>query len=165
MTPRSVLAWYLGTLLVLGGAGAGAYQELHRQHAAIGSTDTEAHQVMVAQAVPQMPQMKASEMPTGQAVAPAEPLRRTPMAVALPKLRSHVAVVGKPKPPRHPHAVAAVHPQIHRPTRVAATCMRTEMPAPAATPRMYYTCYTYQWYSPYRSYYGYYPGCLYCRQF
>jgi hypothetical protein len=155
MTMRGFLAYYLGTVMVIGAAGASTYHVLVLRHAATEAAATTAKPAVVAEAVPQ-----DVALPAPAATAPqAEPLHVRPM----PKLRPHVATAGRPAL-RHPlRTVAAEHAATHRPTAVAA--LRREVPVyrPApymAPPRLAppaVSYYAYPAYSPYAGYYSYYP--------
>jgi hypothetical protein len=165
MTLRGFLAYYLGTVMVIGAAGASTYHVLVLRHAATEAAAPTAKPVVTAEV---LPQDVAQPAPAPTATMPlAEPLHLRPM----PKLRPHVAAAGRPVL-RHPlRTVAAEHSAAHRPTAVAA--LRREVPVyrPApymapprlAPPAVRY--YAYPAYSPYPGYYSYYPRYGYYRSF
>ena len=165
MTMRGFLAYYLGTVMVIGAAGAGTYHALVLRHAATEAAATPAKPVVEAETALQD---VAPPAPAPAATVPlAEPLHVRPV----PKLRPHVTAAGR-SIVRHPlRTVAAEHSTAHRPTTVAS--LRREVPVyrPApymAPPRLAppaVSYYAYPAYSPYAGYYTYYPRYGYYRSF
>jgi hypothetical protein len=165
MTMRGFLAYYLGTVMVIGAAGASTYHVLVLRHAVTEAAATPAKPVVVAETAPQ------DAAPPTPAPAATVPLPEPLHVRLVPKLRPHVATAGRPIP-RHPlRTVSAEHSAAHRPTAVAA--LRREVPVyrPApymAPPRLAPPAvgyYAYPAYSPYAGYYTYYPRYGYYRSF
>ena len=164
MTLRGFLACYLGAVVVIGGVGASAYQELRHRHAALEAVAT-AKPVALADATheatpPPAPPLDATVTPrTPAPIVAAAP----PPARALPKLRPHVptAVASNPKPwPR----VAVTHAPVRQPPRTAHTeVARNEasnyQPPPYGPPpeMQYYASPAHYPYGGYYGGYGYYP--------
>ena len=153
MTTRGFLMWYVGAVIVVGGAGASAYQALLRLHAA-----TPAAPVAVAQAdVP----------PPTSAIPTLAPAPEPPQAASLPKLRPHLAATSKSLP-LHRKRVAAGHAPVRRPNAIVSA--RREIPPdspwaypPPPPPGLGYYAYPARY--PYPGYYPYYPRYGYYRTF
>ena len=178
MTMRGFLLCYLGTVMVVGAAGAGTYHTLVQRHAATEAAT--AQPVAVAEAAPpDTPQVAPPQVggsPAPAAATTTSPVERSHAAETthvrpVPKLRPHIMVAARPAL-RHPaHSAVADHLPAHRPAVVAMA--RPEVPvyrpAPyASPPRLSSPAVGYRVYPaypPYAGYYPYYPRYGYYRSF
>ena len=121
MTVRGVLAWYLGSIIFVGGAGASAYHAFQRQHAAMQATT--AQPVLIAEAT-----QPAAPLPVPTMPDIGLPAETPPSAAGLPPETPTTAVIA---PQAQPSTAAA--PQAPR----VATGPQAEPPAgaPAQTER------------------------------
>jgi hypothetical protein len=154
MSVRGFLGWYLGVVLIVGVAGASAFQILARQHQVTAAVETP---VVAAAATPAAPEAAA------QAVAPVPaPATAPPAARQVASLPPPLPPIGLPalrqRAPAGPTvARRAAH---HKETVVAATAPRRP---PSYAPRQLVTVYPSQPYPyyPYSGYYAYAPGYAY----
>lgn len=153
MTVRRFLLCYLGAIAFIGVAGATGYQALLRQH----TETTAARPVMVADASPDAAARDAP--PAAAAVTPTVP----PAAIAIPKLRPHVATAMR-LPRLRPPATTS-HATSHAATAPARDKWAAASPAQPYNDPPPPSYNAWPVYYSYPGYYGYYPRYGYYRAY
>jgi hypothetical protein len=168
MTIRSVLMWYLGALVVIGGSGTAGYSAL-KQHRALLETQVAALPTpQVTEEPPAPPPAAPAPVATAAAQAPAvAPTLHHPSPAPLALARAAVPPLSRPWPTL-PKAVAADNgSRRHTPTLVVASSHRPSVHANSShRPTLYaaahgptaphVTYYAYPGYYPYQPNYAYY---------